>query len=158
MKKLSSNFEENLLTIFLGYFVIVTFLQVFMRYVVGYSLSWSEESIRFIFIWMVLFGTSLGVKHNKHVSILMLFNRLSVKGQIVMKIIANTIILIYSLILVVQGIKVVFGFFEFPQASPALGIPMQFIYAACPVGFSFTAFYLIQSIIYELGRFRRLED
>ena len=48
-------------------FVII--LQVFYRYVLGSSLSWSEESARFLFIWVVMLGASMGVKEGFHVAV-----------------------------------------------------------------------------------------
>ena len=56
MKKILSfldeHFEEYLLIAILGIMSIVICYQVFMRYVMAASLSWSEELARYLFIWM----------------------------------------------------------------------------------------------------------
>ena len=40
-----------------------------MRYVVGASLSWSEELARYVFIWLVYIGISYAVQMKAHVKV-----------------------------------------------------------------------------------------
>ena len=48
---LDENLEEFLLVIGLIAMTLIMGIQVFCRYVLGMSLSWSEELTRYIFIW-----------------------------------------------------------------------------------------------------------
>jgi len=48
---LDENLEEFLLVIGLIAMTLIMGVQVFCRYVLGMSLSWSEELTRYIFIW-----------------------------------------------------------------------------------------------------------
>ena len=43
--------EEILMVIFLIAMTLIMGIQVFSRYVLGMSLSWSEEITRYLFIW-----------------------------------------------------------------------------------------------------------
>ena len=57
----------NTIFTFLGSIVFivlisVTFLQVILRYIFSFSLPWSEEFLRFIFAWMILFGFLSGTQ------------------------------------------------------------------------------------------------
>jgi TRAP-type C4-dicarboxylate transport system permease small subunit len=144
---LNDHLEEYLVMLLLVYHVTVCFAQVIMRYVVGHSLHWSEESLRYLLIWMVLIGISYGVKQEKHISIIMIFNLFGNKGKWILKMTSNFLILSYSAILFFVGTKALFSFFKFPQTSAAMEIPMYLVYAACPVGFALTSFRTIQVIV-----------
>ena len=48
---LDANLEQFLLCILLAAMAIVMGIQVFCRYVLSMSLSWSEELTRYLFIW-----------------------------------------------------------------------------------------------------------
>ena len=48
---LDENLEEFILVIFLIAMTLSMGIQIFCRYVLGMSLSWSEELTRYLFIW-----------------------------------------------------------------------------------------------------------
>ena len=48
---LDENLEEFILVVFLIAMTLIMGIQVFCRYVLGMSLSWSEELTRYLFIW-----------------------------------------------------------------------------------------------------------
>ena len=56
---LDENLEEFLLVIGLIAMTLIMGVQVFCRYVLGMSLSWSEELTRYIFIWCGFFKRQL---------------------------------------------------------------------------------------------------
>ncbi|MDQ0297969.1 TRAP-type C4-dicarboxylate transport system permease small subunit [Salibacterium salarium] len=144
---LDEHVEEVLLVAFSVVMVVVIAMQVFMRYVVGDSLSWSEELARFCFIWLVYIGISYGVKKQRHIKVdamLILFKQ---KGKIVMNMIANIIFLIFAVVVIYYGQSVALRILELGQESPALHIPMGIVYLATPVGMGLTAIRLIQQLI-----------
>lgn len=51
--------EEFLMVIFLIAMTLIMGIQVFSRYVLGMSLSWSEEITRYLFIWSAFLSVSL---------------------------------------------------------------------------------------------------
>ena len=55
---LDENLEEFLLVVFLIAMTLIMGIQVLSRYVLGQSLSWSEEITRYLFIWSGLFSVS----------------------------------------------------------------------------------------------------
>ena len=51
--------EEFLMVIFLIAMTLIMGIQVFSRYILGMSLSWSEEITRYLFIWSAFLSFSL---------------------------------------------------------------------------------------------------
>ena len=56
---LDENLEEFILVVFLIAMTLIMGIQVFCRYVLGMSLSWSEELTRYLFIWSGLLKCQL---------------------------------------------------------------------------------------------------
>ncbi len=56
---LDENLEEFLLVVFLIAMTLIMGIQVLSRYVLGQSLSWSEEITRYLFIWERFFKRQL---------------------------------------------------------------------------------------------------
>jgi TRAP-type C4-dicarboxylate transport system permease small subunit len=131
---LDDHLEEIFISLAMGYFVTVTILQIIFRFVLKIPASWTEETAKYAFIWMTFVGSSLGAKIQSHIRVDMFEN--SLKG--VLRLIVNwfnqIIFLAFAVIMTVVGIGMCISLLSRPQLSPALKIPMQWIYAALPVG------------------------
>jgi TRAP-type C4-dicarboxylate transport system permease small subunit len=117
--------------------------QIFGRYVVGYSPSWTEELSRYCFVWMVFLGVSEAVKSNQHIKIVFLEYLFPEKRRYLIQAASNGAFIAFSLILVFYGAREVLSFIEFPQLSPSMRIPVTLLYLALPVGMSFTIVRLV---------------
>jgi TRAP-type C4-dicarboxylate transport system permease small subunit len=147
LKWLDKHIEEVFLVIFSVVMVTAIFMQVFMRYVLGSSLAWSEELARYCFIWLVYLGISYGVKKQRHIKVDIVLILLKDKWKIVLNIIANLIFLAFAVFVIIYGYSIADRLLSFGQTSPALQLPMGLVYLATPVGMGLTAFRLIQQLI-----------
>ncbi|KHF38742.1 TRAP transporter small permease [Halalkalibacter okhensis] len=147
LKWLDDHIEEVFLVLFSVIMVSVIFVQVFMRYIMGSSLAWSEELARYCFIWMIYIGISYGVKKQRHIKVDVLLLLFKDKGRIVFNIISNVLFLAFAIFVVFYGYQMAQQLLNFGQKSPALQIPMGFVYMAGPVGMALTAIRLIQNLI-----------
>lgn len=142
--------DEHIEKVFLVFFsvimVTVIFLQVIMRQL-DHSLSWSEELARYCFIWLIYIGISLGVKEQKHVKIDAVLVFLNKKGQTVLQFIANLFFMAFAVYVLIFGYELANQLLQFGQKSPALQIPMGFVYMATPVGMGLTLIRLVQNQI-----------
>ena len=59
---LDENLEETLLVLFLSCMTLGMGVQVFCRYLLNFSLSWSEEITRYLFIWSAFISISYCIK------------------------------------------------------------------------------------------------
>lgn len=69
LKLLDEKFELSICITLMSIITVVLGIQVFMRYVMHASLSWSEELARYCFIWLVYIGISYGAKIMRHIKI-----------------------------------------------------------------------------------------
>jgi len=151
IKFLDNYVESTILIITLLLMSVFVGLQVFMRYAMQASLSWSEEISRYLFIYLINIGISYGVKQDRHVSINAFVNIFSAKTRNIFLIISDSLFLIFSLIVVIHGVEVSRIICNFGQKSPAVGLPMWIVYVGTPLGFSLVSIRLIQRLV---GRIR----
>lgn len=161
IKWLDNNIERAILLVLLVVMTIVTVLQVFMRYVMENSLTWSEELARFCFIWLVYIGISYGVKRAKHVRVEAVLSILKRRGKFVVNLIANVLFLYFAVYATYYGFTIMNTIQTTGQMAPSLGIPMSIMYLGMPIGMALTILRLIQRIIYETKIFlagKEIED
>lgn len=129
---------------------VILSYQVFMRYVVQESLSWSEELSRYMFIWLIYLGISYGAKVMRHIKIdagLYMFPK---KFRPWVVICGDVIFLIFSIVVVIYATKLTQRQIMLEQESPAMGVPMYLVYMAPAVGFFLTSIREIQTIVYRI--------
>lgn len=152
IKWLDRRLEEYLLILLSSFTVIVIFSQVVMRYVMQNSLVWSEEIARYAFIWMIYIGVSYAIKQDKHIRTDALTLLFKDKGKIILAIIGNVLFLIFAIVLTVYGFEIVT---RITRMSPALEIPLSWVYAAPVVGLGLSVIRLVQQLIKQ---FRQLKN
>ena len=135
--KLLGSAEEAICYTLLGTLVVTTSLQVFTRYVLNAPFTWTEELARMCFTWINFLGAALIVKRSSHISIDFAVKLLPPSPRRWMQALAHLITLGILCVLAVKG-------FQFLQttgesASPALGVPWVYVYAAFPIAMSLMA-------------------
>lgn len=127
--------------------VILTFIQVIMRFVFNNSLSWSEELNRYIFIWQIWLGASIGFKDNKHIKVDFLVDTLKGNAKKTVEIFADILLLSFCIGLTYYGYVLVLGLVARNSLSVALKIPMALVYAALPFSSLIICFRLIIDMV-----------
>jgi TRAP-type C4-dicarboxylate transport system permease small subunit len=122
-------------------------VQVFMRYVMQNSLFWSEELARYLFVLFVNVGISYGVKTKKHIRVEVFSMCLPAKAQVMIRIIADTIFLLFAIVIIYYGFKASAKIFSLHQTSPALGLQMGIVYITLPVSYVMVFIRLVQNIV-----------
>ena len=126
---------------------IIIFIQVVCRYVFQNSLTWSEEMARYMFVWLVYFSVSYTARREKHIRIAAAFNIYPKKARPYIEILSE-----------VTGYTV-FGKIAWSgQMSPAMRIPMQFVYAAPMIGMGLTAIRQLQCIYRRIKALKNHEE
>ncbi|MDR2398216.1 MAG: TRAP transporter small permease [Spirochaetaceae bacterium] len=147
---LDEHLEEIFISLAMGYFVTVTILQILFRFVLKMPASWTEETAKYAFIWMTFVGSSLGAKIHGHIRVDMFENALRGRTRLLVNWLNQLIFLVFSVIMTVVGIRMCVSLLSRPQLSPALKIPMQWIYAALPVGMGLMVVRIALNLVFQI--------
>ncbi|HJC91263.1 MAG TPA: TRAP transporter small permease [Candidatus Mediterraneibacter excrementigallinarum] len=147
--------EEVLLVAALAAMAVIMGVQVFCRYVLGASLSWSEELTRYIFIWAGFLSVSYCTKKCISIKIEQFVALFPKRGKAMFKVVNHTFELILFLYLIPFAWKYLMSAVANGQTSPAMEIPMYYVQAAPLVGFILSAIRVLQRWIAEFNSVRR---
>ena len=116
----------------IGCMMLWVFIQVITRYGFNYTPSYGEELARYMFVWVVFLSLPLVAKKGGHMAIEMITAR--VKGRVLktLRVCADTLTLTFLVLMVDQGSKM--AKLQAIQTSPALQIPMSWVYYVIPAG------------------------
>ena len=99
MGQLVARAEEVIIAFLLGSMVLLTFINVVLRYVFNTSLIWGLEVVLVLFAWMVLFGLSHAFRINAHLGVDAVTNLVGAKPKRVMGLISGAVCIIYAILL-----------------------------------------------------------
>ena len=112
----------------------LVFVNVILRYVFNYALSWSDELITYGLLWLVFVGGGIAAKQGAHVSMEVLLTMLSARAQRYNAVVVNVTCAVLSGIVAVLGWRLAAAVGEVGQLGVATGLPMFWVYLAVPVG------------------------
>ena len=141
--------EEILMVIFLIAMTLIMGIQVFSRYVLGMSLSWSEEITRYLFIWSAFLSVSLCTRKCISIKIDQFIQLFPRRGKAFWKVLNLTVEFVFFVYLIPYSFIYLKNTIESGQVSPACGIPMYYVQAAPFVCFIITAFRIAQRWVGE---------
>ena len=148
MKKLIG-FYHQLLTWLMVATIAVLIVPVTLQMISRYtalipSYIWTEELSRFLFIWMVMLGSMIGIREGSHFEV-DVWPELGQRANAALKIVSSVFILIFALVFLYWGIQFVqFGWY---QTSELADLPMPFIFLAWPVAGATWILFLGESFI-----------
>ena len=151
---LDDNLEEALLIALLVMMTLLMGLQVFSRYILNASLSWSEELTRYLFIWSGFLSISYCIKKWISIKIDQVILMFPKPVYVVAQLVLNVILFALFAFLAWHALTYLQMSIASAQKSPALGLPMPFVQAAPLVGFTLAAIRALQQIVLEIGNIR----
>ncbi|MGO4890552.1 TRAP transporter small permease [Anaerobacillus sp. MEB173] len=132
---------EYMLALFLAIMSCAIFWQVFSRYIVGSSTSWSEELARVLMVFIVLLGSAVALRKGQMLSVEVLSELIDDTKKRYLSIVVNAFSIIFYFVLFYYGYLLaekVSG-----QTLPGLGISIFWLYVALPAG----GFFLIVNAV-----------
>lgn len=140
--------EEWLLFFLLAVMLAVVFFGVLNRSLIQASIPWSEELARYLMIWGVFVGASLGVKRSVHISVDALVLLMPEKVKHLFSLLAYVVGFVFCAWFFYVGCEFIGQMMNMKPLSPALRVPMYYAYAAVPVGFGLMALRYLMSCVY----------
>jgi TRAP-type C4-dicarboxylate transport system permease small subunit len=130
--KVNKILELTLVSIF-ALLVLDVLFQVFSRYIIGESFTWTEEFARFSLIWMTILGAAYLNAKREHLSMDFLYEKFSVANKRKASILIEVFVLLFALIvMVIGGGNLVYTTLHLEQLSGTLRIPLGYVYAIMP--------------------------
>lgn len=130
--------------IMLGAMVIITGLQIICR-VFFTALSWSEEAARYLLVWSTFIGASCVYKHGGHISVTIVQNLLPQIGTKILQVLVHLLCGVFFALMIVFG--VIYVGKQTGQLSPAMRIPMSYMYASIPAGGVLLFWHMLDAVL-----------
>jgi len=136
--------------------VVLTFVQVLFRYVFHWSLAWTEELARFMFMWMAALASAYAFKLGTHFALRFLVNSL---GKQVQKILGFVVMLITSLFLILFTWKAAeYTVSMAKQVAPSTGLSMAVPYSSAIAGGLLMLYYVIKTWLHDFRQSEPKEE
>lgn len=131
----------------LALMVVDVAVQVLYRYILNHSLAWSDEFGRYLFLWIVMLGSTMAVKDNLHPSFGSVVNNLPESGKKAFVLIGRMLTLGFCVSLFFLGNKVMSTVAI--TVTPALQVSMSYIYYIFPIFAAISSLHIISHIWQE---------
>ena len=119
--------------------------QVFTRYLLSHSLTWTHELDILLMIWAVWLGAAIGIHRKAHMRINILSDRLSEGTRKVLMVAIDIITLIFLVVVGWKGIAVI----ESVEGTvlTSMDLPRGFVVSAAPVGAGFMILFFLPILL-----------
>lgn len=140
IRKYIDKFTEILSSIILAIMTILVTWQVITRFVLKSPSTITEALSKYLFLWLVLITAAYVIGKREHMSIEFFVGRFSKKVQLILAMISEIVIMLFTSIVLTYG----GGFIAInamSQTDSALPIPIGVIYMALPISGILAVFY-----------------
>ncbi|OEF27381.1 TRAP transporter small permease [Vibrio rumoiensis] len=131
--------------------VVTVTWQVFSRYVLNDPSSFTDELSRYLMIWLGLLGASYLFGKRGHLAITLLADNIPNKMNIALQLFINLLILSFVFLAMFKGGSALIGR-TMQQLSPALQIPMAYVYFILPLSGALIILYVLLNILEPIFR------
>lgn len=133
LNKYWSYFEELLAGLFFMAGIALIFYGVIMRYIINDPQAWVEEVARYAIIWGTFLGFGIALRHNQHIQVDILYDRLPKAWQPAMDVLSTIFCIVFCSIYTYYGYILVENRFNSGMVSLDVGIPMWIVYLILPI-------------------------
>ena len=142
---------EKALVFIMSLMVINVLWQVFSRYVLNAPSPYTEELTRYLMIWIGLLGAAYISGKNAHISIDLFKEKFSEKKQNGINLFSDVLIILFSFFcFLIGGSRLVYITLKLGQLSPALQIPLAYVYFILPLTGLLIVFYKVLNILNKI--------
>lgn len=118
--------------VFFVILIVACVVQVFFRFVLNDSLSWTEELARYAFIWMHMIGASLLITGDGHATVTAILDLLGESNKKKVDTLIEVVIFIDGILMTYAGLYL--SYVSRTNLSTAMSVPMWYINSSVFVG------------------------
>ncbi|MBU8907976.1 TRAP transporter small permease [Desertibacillus haloalkaliphilus] len=152
MSKVLTIIEYSIVIISLSLMSILTFANVVSRYIMNYSLSFTEEVTVNLFVLLIFTGAAIGIHRGSHLGFSLLYDLAHKKIKMILTVLIGMItIIIFSLIVYYSFDTIQFQMMV-GQKSPALGWPLWIFSTGLFIGGMLCLIRSVQATINQVSK------
>ncbi len=140
----------SFLGVLIVFLVVLTSVQVVMRYVFDSPLTWAGEFIGIVMIYFGLIGGAWGIKRGIHIALEVFVQKYFKSLKTAADILEVASYIAVGIFEIIYGIKIVI--LSRYEILPATGIKASYVYMAIPIAGAVMVFFSIEKIIKFLKR------
>ena len=133
--KIFDAFERYFVIFCLASIVLLIFAGVLSRFVFNFAISWSEEFVRYLFIWGGLFGAAAAFRYGRHSGLTILTDRLPLPLQRLAAWVAMLVTVGFCGFMALQSFRATLRAFDTGQTSPSTGLPVYVVNVVMALAF-----------------------
>ena len=133
---------------------VTIFIQVIFRFLIDLPLAWSEELSRYSFVWLTLIVAPICIRLKANIGTGTLA-ALPPRTALTVGLCGGVLTLVFAIVLLVWG-AMLLDVVKL-QRSPAMGIPMYWVYGAIPVGAALMIIEIVAQLAHRLKMLRATE-
>ncbi len=130
--------------------------EVIFRYVFAAPAFWTEELARYVMFYMVLLGSSIAIREERHPALLFVIQNFSPRFRRIWRIFID--VLIFAVLVAVFREGLVMAVDEIITRTPALRVSFFWIYLALPLGSLLMMIQIIAKHVFGKESTARTED
>lgn len=115
--------EDWLSVLIMAVLALITFANVIVRYMTHSSFAWTEEISVFLLIVLTMTASSSAFVRRQHIRIEFIADGGAPARKRRLAIIANTVVLLFFILLTILSARMVYDDFTWGDTSPAIGVP-----------------------------------
>ncbi|WP_319484318.1 TRAP transporter small permease [uncultured Cohaesibacter sp.] len=143
----SEKFEEVMSVILFSLLVILCFMQVAFRFVINFSLSWTEELANYDFILLVYISCSLCIQKGAHVRVEIIDLFVVGRGKYWLDQALDLVWTVFIFAVGWHAVAIAEDALMIGKTTPALDWPYGWVYSIIPFTFALMTLRLIQRLV-----------
>lgn len=139
---------EVLVIVVMGILVLDVLWGVVSRFLLGAQSRWTEELATMLLIWASLLGAGAAFGDKGHLGVDYFVKKFHPDAQKIMTVVATVVVGFFAgAVMVYGGYELVSKTLASGQVSPAMGLPVGYVYLAVPVSGLFILLYCVDDLV-----------
>ena len=140
---------ERILISVMVILVLDVLWQVISRYMLKSPSAFTDELARILLIWVGILGAAYATGKKMHIAIDVVINKFDPKYRRMFNYFINTMIFLFALwVMTIGGLNLIYILIKSGNISPALLIPIGYIYSVIPLSGLLIIYYAVYEIIH----------
>ncbi len=117
-------------SLILGAIAVICLVEVILRYVFAASLSWYDETVGYLLVWLTFLGAVLAQSHDQHIGIDDLVKRAPAAARRTVALARHLVLMGVHAVLLLYGWQLAIRFLG--ERAITVPVPMGVVYAVVP--------------------------